>query len=148
MIVNGTNKHVTEMLEETKDDQIDFIGEGTRKLVTEARPNQTSIPTTSSSTTTLPHHLRVHHTVNWCHFRVAQTEGLQFYQTRSNAMILYNTLPAMCVEKVVVMKSGEELYSKTYQAPVAPQRVVVETNLNYERHDTTSSDARKSFRSI
>ena len=148
MIVHGTNKHVTEMTEETQDDHIDYIGESTKKLVAEARPNQTSIPTTSSSTTTLSCHLRVHHTVNWCYLRVAQSKGLQCCQTRSNAIILYNTLPAMCVEKVVVMKSGEELYSKTYQAPVAPQRVVVETNLNYERHDTTSSDARKSFRSI
>ena len=43
------------------------------------------------------------------------------------------------------MKSGEDLYSKTYQSHVAPQRVVLKPNLNYERQDTTSSDARKSF---
>ena len=36
----------------------------------------------------------------------------------------------MCIEKVVVVKSGEELYSKTYQAPAAPQRVVLKPNLN------------------
>ena len=44
------------------------------------------------------------------------------------------------------MKSGEELYSKTYQSPIAPKRVVLKPNLNYERQDTTSSDVRKSFR--
>ena len=43
------------------------------------------------------------------------------------------------------MKSGEDLCSKTYQSSTAPQRVVLKPNLNYERQDTTSSDARKSF---
>ena len=76
---------------------------------------------------------------------VPQSKGLHFCQTRSNAIILYNTLPALCTEKVVVMKSGEELHSKTYQSPIAPQRVVLKPNLNYERQDTASSDARKSF---
>ena len=43
------------------------------------------------------------------------------------------------------MKSGEKLHSNTFQSPMAPQRIVLKSNLNYERHDTTSSDARKSF---
>ena len=79
------------------------------------------------------------------YLRVAQSKGLLFDQTRSNAIILYNTLPAMCIEKVVARKSGEDLYSKTYQSPVAPQRVA---NLIHERQDTTSSDARNVFRSL
>ena len=83
--------------------------------------------------------------VYWCKLRVVQSKQLQFYQTRSNAIILHNTVPAMCIEKVVVTKSGDELYSKTYQSLIAPQRVVLKPNLNYERQDTTSSDARKSF---
>ena len=40
------------------------------------------------------------HTENWCNLKVAQKKGLQFYQTRSNAVILYNTLLAICIEKV------------------------------------------------
>ena len=51
----------------------------------------------------------------------------------------------MCIEKVVVRKSGEELYSKMDQFLIAPQRIVLKPNLNYERQDTTSSDARTSF---
>ena len=47
-------------------------------------------------------------------YLVAQREGLQSYQTRSNASILYNTLPAVCIEKVVNMKSREEVHSKMY----------------------------------
>ena len=33
-------------------------------------------------------------TVYWVDIRLAQKKGLKFYQTRSNANILYNTLPA------------------------------------------------------
>ena len=90
------------------------------------------------------HDWNVHqNTVYWCNLRVAQNKGLQSYQTRSNAIILYNTLSAMCIEKVVIRKSGEELYRKMYQSPITPQRL--KPNLNYERQDTTSSDARTSL---
>ena len=59
MIVNIINTYVTEMTEETfQDDHIDYIGESTGKLVAKARPKETSIPTTSSSTSTLPCHQR------------------------------------------------------------------------------------------
>ena len=84
-------------------------------------------------------------TVYWCNLSVAQSKGLQFYETRSNAIIYYNILPAMCIEKVVVVKSGEELYSKTYQSLTEPQRIVLKPNLHYGRQDITSSDARTSF---
>ena len=59
MIVNGVNKYVTEMIEETQDDHIDHIGECTRKPVAKVRQKQTSMTAASSSTTTLPCHLRV-----------------------------------------------------------------------------------------
>ena len=49
------------------------------------------------------------HTVHWCNLKVAQKKGLQFYQTRSNAVVLYNTLPAIRIEKGVFMKSGEDV---------------------------------------
>ena len=48
------NKCVTEMTEETQEDHIDHIGDRKGKLVAKARPKQTSIPTTSSPTVTLP----------------------------------------------------------------------------------------------
>ena len=94
------------------------------------------------------HNWKIHHnTMYWCNLRVAQSKGLQFYQTRSNAIILYNTSLAMCIERVVVRKSGEELYSKMCQSLIAPQRIVPKPNLNCERQDTTSSDenVRRSF---
>ena len=46
---------------------------------------------------------------------------MQFYQTRSNAIILYNALSKVCTEKVVHMQLREELYSKIYQSPEQQQ---------------------------
>ena len=57
MIVNGRNKYVTEMSEETQEDHIDHIGERTGKFVAKARPKQTPSPTSSSPTITLPYHI-------------------------------------------------------------------------------------------
>ena len=45
-------------------------------------------------------------TVSWVDIQLAQRKGLKFYQTRCNAIILYDTLPACCISKVVVMESG------------------------------------------
>ena len=44
----------------------------------------------------------------WCCLKVAQKKGLQFCQTRSNAIILYNTLPAICIEKSGIHEVGEK----------------------------------------
>ena len=43
--------------------------------------------------------------VYWVDIQLAQRKGLKFHQTRSNAIILYDTLPAYCISKVVVKKS-------------------------------------------
>ena len=64
--------------------------------------------------------------------KVAQKKGLQYYQTRSNAIILYDTLPAICIKKVVYMKSGEELSNKVYQSPRLPQRAVLKPNMPHD----------------
>ena len=56
MIVNGINKHVTEMTKETQDEHI-TLEKNTRKPVAKTRPKQTSIPTTSL-TASLPYNQR------------------------------------------------------------------------------------------
>ena len=48
---------------------------------------------------------RLQNTVFWCNLKLAQQRGLQFYQTRSNAVVLYDTLPAACIEKATCMKT-------------------------------------------
>ena len=50
-------------------------------------------------------------------------ERLKFYQTRSNAIILQETLPAYCIPKVVRLKTGEVLYDKVYMSPRPPPKI-------------------------
>ena len=45
--------------------------------------------------------------VFWVDINLAIREGLTFYQTRSNAIILQGTLPANCIPKVERLKTGE-----------------------------------------
>ena len=45
--------------------------------------------------------------VYWVDINLDIEKGLTFYQTRSNAIILQETLPAYCIPKVVRMETGE-----------------------------------------
>ena len=53
---------------------------------------------------------------NWVDINLAFEKGLTFYQTRSNAIILQETLPAYCIPKVVRMETGEVLCEKVYMS--------------------------------
>ena len=57
----------------------------------------------------------------------SRERGLQFYQTRSHAIVLYSTLPAVCIEKVVCIKAKNALYQKVRLLPRVP-RVVLKPN--------------------
>ena len=61
-------------------------------------------------------------TVYWVDIKLAQKKGLKFYQTRSNAIILYETLPAYCIPKVVRMETGEIKNEKLYESPRLPPK--------------------------
>ena len=50
--------------------------------------------------------------VYWVDINLAMRKGLKFYQTRPNAIILHETLPAYCIPKVVRMETGEVMYEK------------------------------------
>ena len=66
----------------------------------------------------------VHHdTVYGVHLQLAQRKELKFYQTRSNAVILYDILPAYCISKAIVMKSEEIIYQKVYVSPRPPPTI-------------------------
>ena len=60
---------------------------------------------------------------NWVDINLAITKGLKFYRTRSNAIILQETLPACCIPKVVRMETGEVLYEKVYMSPRPPLKI-------------------------
>ena len=54
---------------------------------------------------------------------LALKKGLKFYQTRSNAIILHETLPAYCIPKVFRMETGEVMYEKVYASPRPPPKI-------------------------
>ena len=66
----------------------------------------------------------------WVDINLAIEEGLTFYQTRSNAIILQGILPGYCIPKVVRLKTGEVLYDKAYMSPRPPLKISL-------RHDWT-----------
>ena len=53
---------------------------------------------------------RFQNTVFWSNLKLTQQRGLQFYQTRSNAVIFYDTLPAEFIEKAICMKTKDQLF--------------------------------------
>ena len=62
-------------------------------------------------------------TVYWVDINLALKNGLKFYQTRSNAIILHETLRAYCIPIVVRMESGEVIYEKLYASPRPPPKI-------------------------
>ena len=61
--------------------------------------------------------------VYWVDINLAQKKGLKFYQTRSNAIIIHETLPAYCIPKVDRMETGEVMYEKVYESPPPPPKI-------------------------
>ena len=61
--------------------------------------------------------------VFWVDIDLGIKEGLTFYQTRSNAIILQGTLPAHCISRVERLKNGEVLYEKRYLSPRPPPKI-------------------------
>ena len=53
---------------------------------------------------------RCKNTVCWCNLKLAPQRKLQFYQTRSDAVVLYGTLHAEFIEKVIYMKTNNQLH--------------------------------------
>ena len=67
--------------------------------------------------------------VYWVDINLAIKKGLTFYQARSNAIILQETLPAYCIPKVVRMKTGEVLYETENMSPSASAQDLIETRM-------------------
>ena len=71
--------------------------------------------------------------VFWVDIDLAIREGLTFYQTRSNAIILQSTLPAHCIQKVERLKTGEVLYEKRYLSPRPPPKISLKHDHNWTK---------------
>ena len=88
------------------------------------------------------HTWRSHHNaVFWCNLKSAQREG---YQTLSHAFTLSDTLPAICIDKVVCMKTREELYCRKYKSTRLP-RVTLVPNSHHVRKDAPVSESRNTM---
>ena len=59
----------------------------------------------------------------WVDINLAMKKGLKFYQTRSNAIILVETLPAYYIPKVVRMETGEVKNEKVFMSPPPPPKI-------------------------
>ena len=77
--------------------------------------------------------------VFWVDIDLGIKEGLTFYQTRSNAIILQGTLPAHCIVKVERLKSGEKLYERQYLSPRPPPKISLKHDLNWTKGNDQGS---------
>ena len=66
---------------------------------------------------------RHHDAVYWVDINLAIEKGLKFYQTRSNTIILQETLPAYYIPKVLRMETGEVINEKVYMSPRPPPKI-------------------------
>ena len=55
--------------------------------------------------------------VYWIDINLVLRKRLRFCQTRSNAIILQETLPVYCIPKVVRMETGEVIHEKVFMSP-------------------------------
>ena len=60
-------------------------------------------------------------------------EGLKFYQTKSNAIILQGVLPPSCIVRAERLKGGELLYKRQYLSPRPPPKISLRNDLNWTR---------------
>ena len=77
----------------------------------------------------------------WCNLLPAQERGLRFYQTRSDAVVLFDTLHPEFIEKAVCINTGEQLYQRESERP----RVALKANSQCEPQDLLSQEARSSW---
>ena len=81
--------------------------------------------------------------VYWVDIVRAQRMGLKFYQTRSNAITLHDTLLPACIERVVSRKNREILYTRISKSP-RPAHTIIrkahrQTNLDQNAEESASS---------
>ena len=77
--------------------------------------------------------------VFWVDIDLGIREGLKFYQTRSNAIILQRTLPAHCIVKVERLKNGEKLHERQYLSPRPPPKISLKHDLNWSKGNDQGS---------
>ena len=67
--------------------------------------------------------------VYWVDINLAIKKGLTFYQTRSNAIILQETLPAYCIPKCCQDENWRSLIQKSNHVTSASAKDLIETRM-------------------
>ena len=80
--------------------------------------------------------------------KLAQEKGFKFYQTRSNAIILSDTLPAYCIPKATMMETGEIIYEKVYASPRPPPKISFKDNWMKDLGSEVAGDGENSGRPV
>ena len=75
----------------------------------------------------------------WVDIDLGIREGLMFYQTRSNAIILQGTLPVHCIVRAERLRNGEKLYEKQYLSPRPPPKISLKHDLNWSKGNDQGS---------
>ena len=75
----------------------------------------------------------------WVDIDLGIREGLMFYQTRSNAIILQGTLPVHCIVRAERLRNGEKLYEKQYLSPRPTTEDLFEHDLNWSKGNDQGS---------
>ena len=76
--------------------------------------------------------------VFWVDIDLAIKEGLTFYPTRSNAIILQRIRPAHYFSKVERLKTGEMLYERRYLSPRPPPNISLKHDHNWTKGNDQS----------
>ena len=84
-------------------------------------------------------------TACWCNLKLAQQRGLQNYQTRSNAILLHDTLPAEFIEKAICMEAQDQLHQR--ESVILRPRVVLKANSQSGSQDLLVPETRSSWES-
>ena len=92
----------------------------------------------SSLTNILGNHFRTQYT--GAIYYPLKKEGLRFYQTRSNTVVLYDTMTAAFIEKAICMKTKEHLNNMENARP----RVVLRANSQCGLQDLPRQEVRSS----
>ena len=70
--------------------------------------------------------------VYWVNLARAQNKGLRFWQTRSNAVIVHNSVPADCIYKVISQNGDRILFGRLSTSRPAP-RVTLKSNCQWQQ---------------
>ena len=76
--------------------------------------------------------------VFWIDIDLAIREGLTFYQTLSNSIVLQGALPAHYISKVERLKTGQMLYERRYLSPRPPPKISLKHDHNWTKGNDRS----------